>query len=246
MMALLPKPNHLLLAFLFLCFFVSNISGSGQVKSFKSDQDRRMDHRSIISEVTHENSQLREQRTVMGFGWFLSLFGGSGIMIIFYKKTHSKKKEYLAQLQQLEQELNFRKQEATSLAMQLTRTKQVMKQLNASLKKARKGELKEAQLNVALHHVGQELKKGKEVTELTDMLQNIHQDFYTKLSTQCPDLTSNELKMLGLVRMGLSTKEIASLKNISPKAIEMSRYRVRKKLNLTQNNHLSEYLMQLS
>jgi len=49
-----------------------------------------------------------------------------------------------------------------------------------------------------------------------------------------------------LVRMGLSTKEIASLKNISPKAIEMSRYRVRKKLNLTQDNHLSEYLLQLS
>jgi len=228
-----------------MCFFVTNSNGSGQVNYYKSFHNNLMEKHTIINVMANENSQLREQRTLMGFGWLLSFFGCSGMVLIFIKKTHLKKKGYITQLHQLEQELSFRKQEATSLAMQLTRTKQVMKQLNTSLKMARKGELQEAQLNVAIHHMGQELKKGKEVTELTDMLENIHQDFYTKLSTQCADLTSNELKMLGLVRMGLSTKEIASLKNISPKAVEMSRYRVRKKLNLSQDNQLSDYLMQL-
>ncbi len=245
-MALLPKPNHLLLAFLFMLVCLANIKGSGRNDYFTPYQHRLMENPAIIHVIASENSQLREQRTLIGVGWLLSILGCSGLVILYLKKARQKKKKYLAQLHQLEQELNFRMQEATSLAIQLTRNKQALQQLNVSLQKIRKGELQEAQLNMAIHHIGQELKKGKEVTELSDMLQDIHQDFFVKLSTQCPDLTSNELKMLGLVRMGLSTKEIASLKNISPKAIEMSRYRVRKKLNLTQDNHLSEYLLQLS
>ena len=245
MIELLPKPNHLLLALLYLFFFLPNINGSRQIDNINTYNSNLKHNYSIISLMARENSELREQRIALGFGLLLAILGCSGVVMIHLKRVQQKKKLNLSRLHQLEQELNFRKQEATSLAMLLTRNKQVMQQLSSSLKKAQRGVLQDGQLKVAIHHMGQELKKGNEAVEVTDMLNDIHQDFYFKLSTQCPDLTSNELKMLGLVRMGLSTKEIASLKNTSPKAVEMSRYRVRKKLNLSQNNYLSDYLLQL-
>jgi DNA-binding CsgD family transcriptional regulator len=43
--------------------------------------------------------------------------------------------------------------------------------------------------------------------------------------------------------MNLSTKEIASLMNISVRGVEASRYRLRKRLNLETDTNLTDYLM---
>ncbi len=45
-----------------------------------------------------------------------------------------------------------------------------------------------------------------------------------------------------MLRIGLSSKDIASLNNVSVKAVEMSRYRLRKKLNLSSDESLVNFL----
>lgn len=63
-----------------------------------------------------------------------------------------------------------------------------------------------------------------------------HQDFYEKLLKQFPDLTPGEKKLCAFLRLNLTTKEIASLLHLSPKSVEVSRSRLRKKLKLTNTN----------
>ena len=48
-----------------------------------------------------------------------------------------------------------------------------------------------------------------------------------------------------MLRLNLSSKEIASIQNISPKSVDMSRYRLRKKLNLAADTELSDYLAEI-
>ena len=60
------------------------------------------------------------------------------------------------------------------------------------------------------------------------------------------NLTANELKLCAYLRMNLSTKEIAQLMNISIRGVEISRYRLRKKLQLATETSLFDYLMQIS
>jgi DNA-binding NarL/FixJ family response regulator len=69
------------------------------------------------------------------------------------------------------------------------------------------------------------------------------QGFYKKLMEQFPNLTINDLRLCSYLRMNFSTKEIARLLNNSPRAVEISRYRLRKKMGLKYNINLTEFLM---
>ncbi|MGM9758865.1 MAG: transcriptional regulator [Parabacteroides sp.] len=69
-----------------------------------------------------------------------------------------------------------------------------------------------------------------------------HQNFIDRLRQQYTDLTSGDLRICCLLRMNLSTKEIASLLNISVRAIELRRYRLRKRLNLDNDTNLVNFL----
>ena len=66
--------------------------------------------------------------------------------------------------------------------------------------------------------------------------------FYSNLRTKYPRLTPNEVRLTALIRLDLSSKEIASILNISSKSVEMNRYRLRKKLQLSAKINLSEFI----
>jgi len=70
----------------------------------------------------------------------------------------------------------------------------------------------------------------------------VHEEFFNKLKKQFPQLTHKDLKICAYIRMNLSTKEIAPLLNISIRGVETSRYRLKRKLNLDNDNSLAPYL----
>ena len=69
-----------------------------------------------------------------------------------------------------------------------------------------------------------------------------HQDFIHQLQTKHPNLTQNDLRMCALTRLNMSNREMATLLNISITGIEKSRYRLKKRLDLTVDEDLSRYL----
>ena len=72
-----------------------------------------------------------------------------------------------------------------------------------------------------------------------------HQTFIDRLRQQYGDLTTGDLRICCLLRMNLSTKEIASIMNVSVRAIELRRYRLRKRLGLEGERNLVDFLMDL-
>lgn len=81
--------------------------------------------------------------------------------------------------------------------------------------------------------------------EFDTIFKNIHTEFYNKLLEQCPDLTAAEIKIAALLKLNLTTKEIAAITLKSEEGIKSTRYRLRKKLQFTSDDHLVPYLMQL-
>ena len=61
---------------------------------------------------------------------------------------------------------------------------------------------------------------------------NADKDFIKKLKSIHPNLTPNDLRLCAYLRLNLSSKEIAPLLNISPRSVEVKRYRLRKKMEL--------------
>jgi DNA-binding CsgD family transcriptional regulator len=79
-----------------------------------------------------------------------------------------------------------------------------------------------------------------------NVLKLSHQGFFKRLKEKYPNLTTNDLRLCSYLRMNFSTKEIAKLLNISGRAVEISRYRLRRKLGLSHDNNLTEYLIRES
>ncbi len=121
-----------------------------------------------------------------------------------------------------------------------------------------------------LHKLGEELEKltrlisdpgvEREMRKLMGMLQDdsrldsdwelfaqqfdqVHIDFFRRLREQYPLLTPRDLKLCAYLRLNLSSKEIAPLLNISVRGVEISRYRLRKKLQLDNEANLTDFLM---
>jgi len=67
-----------------------------------------------------------------------------------------------------------------------------------------------------------------------------HKNFFKKLKTMYPQLTNNDLRLCACLKLGLESKDIASLMNISVRAVENNRYRLRKKLDLKPTQNLND------
>jgi FixJ family two-component response regulator len=76
-------------------------------------------------------------------------------------------------------------------------------------------------------------------------LNQIHNEFIVKLSNNYPNLTSKDIKLCVYLKMNLTSKEIAPMMNISFRGVELHRYRLRKKLNLIQDENLSKFLLSI-
>ncbi len=69
--------------------------------------------------------------------------------------------------------------------------------------------------------------------------------FFDRLTEKHPKLTNSDLRLCAYIRLNLSTKEIASLMNVSSSSVEMAKYRLRKKLELDESVALPYYLTEV-
>ena len=81
--------------------------------------------------------------------------------------------------------------------------------------------------------------------EFDKIFKNIHSGFYDKLLEICPGLTATEIKTAALLKLNLTTKEIAAITFKSEGGIKTTRYRLRKKLSLSADEKLVPFLMRI-
>jgi DNA-binding NarL/FixJ family response regulator len=73
----------------------------------------------------------------------------------------------------------------------------------------------------------------------------VNNDYLKKLKQLFPSLTNTDLKVCAYVQLNLASKEIAQLMNIAVRGVEISRYRLRKKLQLKSGESLNDFLHEI-
>ena len=81
--------------------------------------------------------------------------------------------------------------------------------------------------------------------DLEKHIKNVHFDFLKRLKEKFPTISPRELDLSTYLLMNMSTKEIAEIMNISNGGVELARYRLRKKLDLTKKENLIGFLMSI-
>lgn len=75
--------------------------------------------------------------------------------------------------------------------------------------------------------------------------EKIRPDFFNKLKEVAPNLSVNDLKHCTYIVSNLKSKEVAQLINVSPRSVETTRYRIKKKLGLERDDNLYDLLTKL-
>lgn len=140
--------------------------------------------------------------------------------------------------------VEFRKQQELKLAFELKEKDKVLYQIQEQIRNINKLTTSNNPKITELTHFIKEKNQNKRIN-LDSEKELLDQNFYFKLSENYPKLSANEKKLALYIRLNYSSKEIANTLNISSRSVNMNRYRLRKKLNLKQEDKLDVFLKQI-
>lgn len=144
----------------------------------------------------------------------------------------------------LSSKLEYKNAELKNSALYIAQRNELTRQLIDELNTFREDVHKESQnkFRQFLNKIQYKLELNEDVQAFNLAADEIHKDFIYNLIQAFPDLSENELRLCSQIRLNLSNKDVASLNNISIKAVEMARYRLRKHFNLKHEDNLHDFL----
>ncbi len=148
----------------------------------------------------------------------------------------------------LNTKLNAKRKEFMDIALNINEQRLFLEKLSATVNeiiKTTDETIRAEMLNNMAMQIRQRMSFTQETKEFYLRVEEIHKDFHLKLKSSYPNLTEFEKRLAGLLRLNLSTKEMASLLNISPKSVEVARYRLKKKLQLNKDQVLNDFINNL-
>lgn len=151
--------------------------------------------------------------------------------------------------EKLQGEIDFKNSELATSAMHLVQKGEILSRIRSELNQISKGlenEKATAEIKRLIKVLSEDEKMDSDWEHFARHFDKVHSDFVIGLKEKYPTITPNEIKLCAYLRMNLSTKEIAQLMNISVRGVEISRYRLRKKLGISSEINLFDYLISLT
>ena len=195
----------------------------------------------------NEIALLEEKEKAASLSKTLLIFGLGALLIIFglvYYALRQKIKQNTLVRENLNKDLEIKNKELTSYALHLVQKNEVLESLKQKVQ-----ELKSKSTNQGCQQIIQainfNLKDDNNWENFTRYFEKVHSGFSKTIRDKFPSITTNELRLMALLRMNMSSKEIASILNISVEGVKKARYRLRKKMELDTNESLQDTVLQL-
>lgn len=153
----------------------------------------------------------------------------------------------------LEQDIKHKSSELSNITMNVIRKNEILLDISSKLNrlqgKANEKEASAETVNKEVEKIQQliheNISHDDDWKRFNQNFDIVYANFTQTLSEMYPDLTVSELRLCCYLKMGLSSKDIAPLLSISPKSVEMNRYRLRKKMGLSRDVNLQAFLQKL-
>jgi hypothetical protein len=153
-----------------------------------------------------------------------------------------KKKEQI-----LTQELEFKSRQLNSHALNMVQRNKFLIDLKKDIELTSDslGAEDRRKMRSLLNKLNITLNNEKDWEKFRLYFEQINQDFYNKLKEVNPDLSINDKRICALIKLELSSSEIAQVLNIAPNSIKSARYRLKKRLNLSAEDDLELFIKEL-
>ena len=212
-------------------------------------------------QLLNQEMQISNQESQLAIFTRNAIIGGSVgvvlVLLLLYQLQRSKryreKLRFEEELQVNEEEketlrndVRLKSQKLASFALQMTQKNEKLSQLNESLDKLKTND-PNPELNRYLDQLTKEIDQVRSVEkdweEFRFFFEQVHPDFFTRLKSEFPQLSSNDLRISAFLRLNMTTKEMAHLLGLPPKSVEIARYRLRKKLGLAKGENLVDFMI---
>lgn len=195
------------------------------------------------------------------------LFGGLAVLIVFLgfvynrfrvakrqkeiieqqKKKVEEQKAFVEEAAKTKLEMERLKQEylkadLTNAAQEISRRQDWLEQFKTKLYKTKSIGNNTEELNAVFIDIANQIQLDARNQEFYRNIDLVNQEFFRRLLDRFPTITQKEQELCGLIRLNLSTKEIASVRNVEPHSIRIARSRLRKKLQLDRDASLFDFL----
>ncbi|PWH85626.1 LuxR C-terminal-related transcriptional regulator [Brumimicrobium oceani] len=222
------------------------------------NQNQQIKLKNQENEVLQEKNKHFFYRLIIGLISFVTL----AVLILLYSRKRislMRVKKELAEnqfeIEKLEKEktkleLKYKNKDLTDFAIDISRKQEVLTDVKSKLNEIlkNKSDLDEIKKEVRtlIHYTNNNMLVDEQLKEFQENVEEVNYKFLDQLGKMHPELTELDKNVCGLIRLGLSNKEIATMRNVSYKAIRMSRYRIRKKLDLPAEVNLVEFLKSIA
>ncbi len=142
---------------------------------------------------------------------------------------------------------NLIKEKTIELAIKAKEDDDKLRLLHKVREKIVDGEENPNVLHYRLKEIKRMLDEYLEIDNKTFEIQmdEIHQDFFKKMKSSYPNLSIYDLRLCAYLKIGLNSKEMSEILRVLPSSINVSRSRLRKKLELGHEVDLYSFLNSL-
>ncbi len=227
-------------------------------EKFKALSDSLMNENNI-QEMTRLQMQFdyeksekeKEAKAQMVKYMYIIIFSALSLIIIIFALlfflARSRSRHIKAEKEKLEEAMLIKNKELTTNVIYLLKKNELINSISTrliNLKEKLKPENKEP-IQKIIYDL-QSIADNDVWNDFEIRFQNVHQEFYNTLQTKFPDLSPSEIKLAAFLRLNMTTKEIATITGQSINTLETARYRLRKKLGITnQEVNLVNFLLQI-
>ena len=145
----------------------------------------------------------------------------------------------LDRIDDYEDELDSKTKQLASTQLQLISKGEFLKELHKDLEQINVADPK---LKKVLDKIEKQFNTSREWEDFEEQFNLLNSDFFKQIKAAIPNISPDEARLCALIKMNLSTKEIANKLNLSVRGIETKRYRLRKKLPIENADSIESFL----
>lgn len=191
----------------------------------------------------HLNEQRQKTSLYSVIFWITTLFF---LSLMVYICTMFQKRKMLQQseLQLIQSELVNKKQDLTNILNNISFKRQLISDSKDKLIALMRTD--ESMFKYNLRKTIQEFNHLLEIDKEFDTLQldfeNVNTEFFKKLKQKYPNLSDGEVRLCALLRLKLTVKNIALIRNIAPESVQKAKQRIRRKMELSKGQSINDIL----
>ena len=150
---------------------------------------------------------------------------------------------------QIRKDLQNKADDLAASTMNLQRKNELLQKISLqvdnaveSVKNGEPAELRLKRLRSISELIRENITHDADWHKFQDNFDLVYDDFLKRLGAEFPHLSLSDKRMCAYIRMGLNTKDMSPLLGMTVRSVEMTRYRLRRKLCLSREDNLTNFL----